>query len=179
MTSNAKEFFELELLNKVGEKKCALKYKNIQLNKPVVRSLEYEELLIDGLVVADVTLEMSFFDYAKLFDVHLINIDLFAIIASDIEAQNCVIKDSLIYGCTLYGSIYKQCSFENVAFRGANLAESLFDNCTFQNCKFTSDNINHFTDLTDAKFINCSVVGTIFDDIDINENTVLPIIGKQ
>ncbi|MBE0441210.1 pentapeptide repeat-containing protein [Psychrobacter sp. FME13] len=179
MTKTAKFSHEVEIFNHIGEKICCLSYKSTEDDKPVIRKLEYENKKLSDLIINNLVIEFGEFDYTEFIDINITSTDLVGIIATDATLIDCEVLDSIVYACTLYGSIFKKCIFKNVLFRGVNLAASVFNNCTFDNCKFTSDHINHFTDLTETRFINCSIKRTIFDDIDIDENTILPQIGKQ
>lgn len=175
MTKTANSSHEVELFNLAGEKKCSLLYRSIEDNKPVIKKLAYERQELSDFVINTLMIEFGEFDYAKFNKMHLKDTDLFGVIATDATFTDCEILESIVYACTLYGSTFKSCIFKNVLFRGVNLAASIFDNCSFDNCKFTSDHINHFTDLSGAIFLDCTLKKTIFDDIDLNKETKLPL----
>ncbi|WP_435949335.1 hypothetical protein [Psychrobacter sp. DM8] len=75
----------------------------------------------------------------------------------------------------MYGDVFENCTFNSVVFKGVSLGGSVFNNCTFDNFKFTSDHINHFTDLSGAIFSESTLKKTIFDNIDIDKDTRLPL----
>lgn len=170
---------KVKIYNLDGEVKFSLPFKRIEDDKPVVEKLSYEKNNLSDLLITNLMIEFGEFDYSVFNKIHIKNSDLFGIMASDTEFLSCEVQDSIIYACTLYGAKFRECIFKNVLFRGVNLATTVFDNCIFNNCKFTSDHINHFTDLTDSYFIDCNVENTIFNNIDVNENTLLPLIGKK
>lgn len=175
MTKTANFSHEVEIFNSTGESKCSLSYKSIEDNKPIIKNLEYEKKKISDLVIINLVLEFGVFDYTELDRIHIKNTDIFGGIATDTMFIDCMISDSIFYACTFYGSAFNNFTFYNVLFRRTNLAEIIFNKYTFNNCKFTSDGINHFTDLSGTVFLDCTVNKTIFNDIDINKDTKLPL----
>ncbi|WP_435949339.1 pentapeptide repeat-containing protein [Psychrobacter sp. DM8] len=175
MTKTANFSHKVEIYNIAGEEKCSLISNTIKENKPVLRSLVYENQFLNDLVIDNLMFEFGEFDYTKFNNIRMTSTDLVGVWVTDAIFSECEISDVLVYDCTMYGDIFKNCTFNNVIFKGVSLGGSVFNNCTFDDCKFTSDHINHFTDLSGAIFSNCTLKKTIFDDIDIDKDTKLPL----